>query len=880
MKSQRYFLLIILLIFVILLGGVEFSLSKDRFRQFTMDNGLKVILEENKTSPVVALQIWVKVGSADENDEEAGICHFIEHMLFKGTDKRKVREAAREIESLGGTINAYTSYDQTVYHITIASRYAETGLDILSDAIQHSTFDPLEFDREREVILEEIRRGEDDPSKKLFKQTMATLYRQHPYRRPVIGYQNTIRLIQRNQMVTFFKKWYVPNHMVFIAVGDFKTDEMEGKVRNAFKEFKPSPGSPPHRIPEPNQKETRTILSHGNFKETYLQIALPISSAKDEDTPALDALSQVLGGGEPSRLVQKVKLEMGLVHSIYASSYTPKDSGLFIIGATLPAENVGRALEAILEEVNRLSMEGVTAEELHRVKVNIESDLIYDRQTVQGQAGKIGFYEVTAGNVQFEKEYMRSIALLQNEDIQKVLKKYFRHHQLTISILTPNEKTDFFKNLSLKSVVEKGRLDGALVEKKSPVFKTVLDNGIRLIVKENPSIPIVSIQVSFLGGVRFEEESQNGINYFLAVMVTKGTRNQSSLEIAKKVERMAGSLNGFSGYNSFGLTFTFLSQHFEEAFHLLTEVIRHPSFDKEEMEKRRRLILASIQQQEDDLGRLVFKLFRKTLYEKHPYRMDTIGTLDSIQKLTQKDLKEYYQRMVIPENMVLTVVGDVDQKQVVLAVKKVFGDLKRESPRVPSISQEPPLQKKRQAEIIKVKEQAHFVLGFLGVSFNHPDSYALTVLDAALSGQGGRLFRELRDKESLAYALDFMAHPNLDPGYIGVYMGTHPNKLETAIEAVLRELKKVKEEGLTEEEVDRAKKYLIGNFEIGLQTNRAQANQMSLDELYGFGFDHYQKYPQEIQKVTQEDVNRVAKQYFNLEAYAIAIIRPPLDKKE
>ena len=870
----------ILWVIVILLGGVELSSSKDRLRQFTMENGLKVILEENKTAPVVALQIWVKIGSADERDEEAGMCHFIEHMLFKGTEKRKVREAAREIESLGGTINAYTSYDQTVYHITLASRYAETGLDILSDAIQHSTFDPLEFEREREVILEEIRMGEDAPSRRLFKQTMAILYRQHPYRRPVIGYEKTIRSIQRDKMVSFFKKWYAPNHMVLIAVGDFNTDEMEGKVRSTFKEFKPSPERFPNRIPEPKQGETQAMTSHGNFKETYLQIALPISSSRDEDTPALDALSHLLGGGEPSRLVQKIKLEKGLVHSIYASSYTPKEPGLFIIGATLTAENVEKTIEAILEEVIRLKIEGVTAEELHRVKVNIESDLIYGRQTVQGQAGKIGFYEVAAGDVQFEKEYMRRVALLQNEDIQKVLTKYFKGHQLSISILAPDEKAEFFKNLSLKSIVEKGGLDGTSVEKKSSIFKSVLDNGIRLIVKENPFLPIVTIQVSFLGGVRFEEEPQNGINHFMAVMVTKGTRNQSSLEIAKKVERMAGSLNGFSGYNSFGLTFTFLSEHFEEAFHLLTEVIRQPSFDKEEMERRRRLILASIQQQEDELARLVFKLFRKTLYEKHPYRMDTLGTLDSIQRLTQKDLKEYYQRMVIPENMVLTVVGDVDQKQVVLAVKKGLGDFKREPLLAPSISQEPPLQKKRQAEMVKVKEQVHFVLGFLGVSFHHPDSYALTVLGAALSGQGGRLFHELRDKESLAYALDFMAQPNLDPGFIGVYMGTHPNKLETAIEAVLRELKKVRDEGLTEGEVDRAKKYLIGNFEIGLQTNGAQANQMSLDELYGLGFDHYRKYPQEIQKVTQEDVNRVAKKYFNLETYAIAIIRPPLDKKE
>lgn len=881
MKRYRFFVPLVLILFVTFLW-ISGASSKDRFHQFTMENGLKVILQENHHAPVVALQIWVKIGSGDEQDEESGICHFIEHMLFKGTEKRKVREMAREIESLGGTINAYTSYDQTVYHVTLASRYAHIGLDILSDAIQHSTFDPLEVERERAVILEEIRRGKDEPSRRLFNQTMATLFQKHPYRRPIIGDEKTVQSITRDQLFSFFKKWYVPNHMVFIAVGDFDLYEMETKVRDTFKAFKPSSESIPQRVEEPEKIEVCSAISYGNLKETYLQIAFPIPSAKHEDTPALEVLSHLLGGGEASRLVQKVKLEKGLVHSISASSFTPKDPGLFIIGATLPAENLERAVEAIQEELLRLAHEGVTAEELYRVKVNIESDLIYNRQTVQGQARKMGFYEIVARDVQFEKEYLRRIALLQNEDIRRVLEKYFKTPRCGISILAPHEKSDYLKTLSLKEMIGRLRLGKPLSERKkgAEVFRTVLDNGIRLIVKENRSNPIVSIQVAFLGGVRFEEESQSGINHFVAVMVTKGTKNQSSVEIAKKVERMAGSLSGFSGYNSFGITFTFLSQHFEEAFALLTEIVRQPSFDPAEMERRRRLILASIRQQEDDMGRLVFKLFRKTLYEKHPYRMDTLGTVDSIQSLSQKDLRQYYQGIVTPENMVLTVVGDVDEKQVLLATQKGFGDLERRAPSVPFIPQETPPQKMRRAEIYKTKEQAHFVLGFLGINFQHRDRYAMEILNAALSSQGGRLFYELRDRKSLAYALGFMAHPNLDPGYIGVYMGTHPDKLEIAIQGVLTELKRVKEEGLTEEEVERAKKYLIGSLEIGLQTNSAQANYMCLDELYGLGFDHYQKYPLEIQKVSKDDVNRVAQEYFNLDAYIIAIIRPPNEKKQ
>ncbi len=874
MRKLRWYL-IFPLILLVWLGGDEPSFSKNSLHQFTLDNGLKVILEETRAAPVVALQVWVKVGSADEKDEEAGMCHFIEHMLFKGTEKRKVREGAKEIESLGGTSNAYTSYDQTVYHVTLASRYADIALDILSDAIQHSIFDPVEFEREKEVILEEIRRAQDDPSKRLFRQTVATFYQKHPYRRPVIGFAGTVRSIQRDQMIEFFKKWYVPNRIVLIGVGDFDSGEMEKRIRELFRDFRPSSDRPPERMKEPVPVQVHAVISYSNVKETYLHIAFPAPSAKDEDTPALDVIAHVLGSGEASRLVQKVKLEKRLVHSIYASSYTPRDPGLFFIGATLPAENAVKAIEAILEEVNRLRREGVTAEELHRAKINIESGLIYSRQTVQGQAGKIGNYELTAGDVEFEKEYMRRVALLQNEEIQNVSKKYLKRSQLTLSVLAPEEKAEVFKNHSLTSLLEKPALGKAQAEAKSPPNKTALDNGIRIIVKENRSVPIVTVQVSFLGGLRFEQPSNNGINSFMAVMLTKGSKDQSSFEIARKVERMAGSLSGFSGYNSFGLTFTFLNQHFGEAFKLLTEVIRQPSFDKEEMEKRRRLILASIRQQEDDLGNLVFKLFRKTLYERHPYGMDTLGTIDSVEKITQKDLMENYARFAVPENMVITVVGDVDPKQVVLAVKHAFGDLHGNSFRTPTVLQEPPLQKKRVAELRRQKEQAHFVLGFLGISYDHPDSFALKVLDAALSGQGGRLFRQLRDKESLAYALNFMAQQNLDPGFIGVYMGTHPDKLETAIKAVLRELKKVKEEGLTEGEVARAKKYLIGNFEIGLQTNAAQANQMSLDELYGLGFDHYQKYPREIEKVKKEDVDRVARKYLSLDSYVIAIIRPP-----
>jgi zinc protease len=879
MRQCRFYHVIFLFL-VVMLCGPSVCFSRGTPQSFTLQNGMGVILNENHNSPVAALQVWVRVGSADETDEEAGICHFIEHLLFKGTERRRGRIAA-EIEALGGHMNAYTSYDQTVYHLVIASRHAKMGLDVLADAVVHSIFGPQEIDREREVILEEIRMGQDSPSRAISKQTMAAVFQVHPYGRPVIGNEKTVRAITRDRIVSFFKKWYVPKNMVFSASGDFDGMEMRKGIEEAFSGWNVSSGDLPGRKTEPEPVEFRSVVSSGNFKETYLQLAFPITAVTDEETPAMDVLAQILGGGEASRLVQRVKLEKGLVRSVSASSYTPKDRGTFLVGATLVPENVERGLAAILEEIVRLMRGGVSPEELYRAKVGIRSGLIYGRQSVQGEAGKLGFYGAIVGDLGYEKEYMRRVDLLESEDIERVAEKYFRPSRAVASILGPAEKAAFFKGLALKRIVENAGMEasGREAPKTSALSMSVLKNGIRLIVKENRSVPAVTLNASFLGGVRFEDEASNGINNFMAVMLTRGTNHRNNIEIAKKVETMAGSLGGFSGYNSFGLNFTFLSEHFEEAFALFVEILMEPSFDGEEMEKRRPLIIGAIERQEDDLSGVVFRGFRKALFQRHPYRMDPLGTASSILSLTREDLRRYYRKFAVPENTVLTVVGDVDPARVLSAAERSFGQVEGGHFSHPRIGQEEPPGKVRTETIYRNKEQAHFVLGFPGASFRDGERYALEVVDAALSGQGGRLFRQLRDQESLAYSVSFVGQPNLDPGFIGLYMGTHPAKLDTAIESALRELRKLKSEGLTPEEVERAKRYLIGNFEIGLQTNGAQANQIGLDELYGKGYDHATRYADEISRVTIEQVRRAIDRYLRLDAYTLAVIRPAAEEK-
>jgi zinc protease len=878
---RRFGVVFVLVMAVVLCAGEGSAAPGDAGpRRITLENGVTVVLDPGRNVPVAALQVWVKVGSADESEEEAGLCHFVEHMAFKGTARRKAGEMAKEVESVGGVVNAFTSYENTVYHVVLPSRHLEAGVELLADAVLNASFDPFELEKERQVILEEIRMGQDQPSRRLIRQTLAALYSKHPYRRPVIGYEKTVKAVTRETMDAFYRRHYTPDRMVFVAAGDFDAEGMERLVRERFGGSPAGRSARPPRQPEPVRSIPGKIVSDGQYRETYLQVAFPAVPAGDPDEASLDALAHLAGGGESSRLVRSVRLEQKLVNSISATSFGLRDSGVFMIEATLDADRLEKALEAILREVVRLAEEDVPREDLDRFRILAESRSVYERQTVQGRARKQGYVETLMGDLDFERRYLLQVAGLSPKDLSLAARRYLDPSRMVVSVLLPSGKTDS-ASFSLDGLAGRLKPDPTAParEPRQTLSKVVLENGIRVVVKEDRSVPIVTFQAAFQGGVRYENPDRNGVSHFTALMMTKGTLSSGSMEIAKRVERMAGSLSSFSGYNSFGLTLTVLSRHADEALALLRELLLEPAFDPAEMEKRRPAVLASLRQQEDQLDRTVFRLFYRTLYENHPYRMDPVGTRETVEGLTPETLRAFHAGSVVPENFVLAVAGDVDPDRFPEAVAKAFGSMRGGPFHPASFPPSAPFPP-RQAVVHRDKEQAHFVLGFPGVTLAHADRYPLEVLGATLTGMSGRLFRELRDKESLAYSLAFIVQPNLDPGWLGLYMATAPVKAGHAVKRAREELRKVVEEGLSEEEVTRARRYLQGTFEIGLQTIQAQASQIASDELYGLGADHHQHYVEKIGQVTEEDVRRVAKTYLSTESWVLAVVRPPGEKKE
>jgi zinc protease len=871
------------------LGGAhpEAAARREKRVIFRLDNGLEVVLEENHAAPVVAFQAWVKIGSADEPPELAGIAHVFEHMLFKGTKKRGVGQIAREVEGSGGEINAWTSHDETVFHLVLASRFFDAGLDILADTLQNAGFDPAEFDRERDVVLEEIKQGLDDPERQAGQGLFRAAFDNHPYGRAIIGTEATVRRLRREDLLTFFSKCYVASNLTLVVVGDFETDGARKKIAQAFSAI--PEGMPAAARPRQiEQSELRVVAAARDVKETQLLLGFHTPAIKHSDVPALDLLAVALGQGDSSRLNLEVVRNRQLVTNTSSYLFSARDPGLMVVAASLPPGRVDEATRAMLDEILRLSREEMPQEELAKARTILESDRIYDKETVQGHARKLGFFTAIAGDVEFEDRYLSSLQKLTPADLRRVAAQYLRVSNMTVFAQVPEPKADKQPAKVDKTVARIKKLADAAearadarfaratgAETGDHVVTHVFPSGLKLLVLRDASVPIVAVRATWVGGLRYEDERSNGISHVLATLFSRGTKSRSAEQIMHDVEGMAGSISGYSGRNSLGLQAEFLSRYLERGFDLVADCLLNASFSDEELDKERRIIIDDIRAQEDNLGQVAFRLFHSGLWKKHPYRLDPLGTADSVAGFTRRKLLQHFRSHYAIKNLTLAVVGDVDPNRVISKVGTLFASASDAAVPQPEVVVEPPPQGPNQVFKFLAKEQAHVVIGFPGVTFANPDRFSLEVLAHVLSGQGGRLFSEIREKRALAYRVSAFSLEGMDPGYFAVYVATSPEKTDEAVRAIRQELKTVAENGISRDELERAQRYLIGTHAIGLQRKSAIAAALAFYEAYGQGWKAYRQYGDNIMKVTTADVVRVARKYLDPGREVAAVVEPP-----
>jgi zinc protease len=869
---------VLLLVIPVSVGAKDSDLTR-----FTLPDGLRVLVKPDHARKVATIQLWVNVGSVYEDASERGISHLIEHMAFKGTKRRGVGEIAAEVEALGGRTNAYTSWDRTVFHVTVPSDAVSQGLDILLDAVLHPLIDPNELKKEKEVVIEEILEGEDRPSGKSSKLLFKTAYSEHPYKYPVIGYKSTVEKFSRDDILAFRKKWYVPENMFLLIVGDVDPAKLRPEIERLTSGFAAKTFVRPQLPVEPEQKSIRTaLLRDGKARETRLNIAFHIPSIKSTDVNALDLAGEILGGEESSRLVRVLKKEKQLVNSISAYSLTPKHPGLFVIGATLDAKNLQPAVKAIMTEIRRLATNPPTAEELKRAKTGIESSHIYSRETVGGVARSLGSFQADAGDVSYEAIYMRANAAVTAPEVSRAVRDYLVPPNVTVTVLMPEKDDPGFRMSALTREIESFAPVKSVRSKGSVETKTItrtLPNGIRVILQPDDSNPVVSLRIASLGGKRFETRRTEGIMNFIARMVTKGAKGLSEKQIDRKIEDLGGRLRGFSGYDSFGIDASFFSRNLEKGLKLIADVFRNPTFPADKMQRERKLILNRIKTEADRPVAFAVKTLNAAVFANHPYGFDKEGSVKTVSAFTRDDLIDTYRRFTVPSNTVITMVGDLDPAKTTALVKKLFGDIPAKKFVAPEVPQETFPEQVREKVVRMPRAKAHILIGFPGATHKQADRYALEVLNNLLSGQGGRLFRELRDKESLAYVVTSFFRPGVDPGLFGFYIACDPAKADQALKGLLREISRVRETAIDKKELTRSRKNLAGNHRISLQSSASRAGNTVLNTLYGLGYDYEPEYLKRISEVTGDQVRGAAVKYLDPKRAVIVKILPEKEKR-
>lgn len=832
---------------------------RQRVRVFAFENGLQAILREDHNAAVISVQAWCRAGSIDEGDcLGGGLSHALEHMLFKGTKNRDGIEIDQAVQAAGGCMNAYTSFDRTVYHICVPNTGAKVAVDILCDIMQNATLSGDDLVKELDVIRREMDMSNDDPGRRCSRRLFQVAYTRSPYQFPIIGLPDIFNRLNREQLVGYYSEKYAPNNCFFVIAGDFNSDQIIAQIKAAYSENKARPVRPLVLPEEPTPTSPREVVEESSVELGHFHVAWHMPDQRHPDAAALDVLSTLLGSGRSSRLYQAVREKAGLSHSVSSWVYTPGQTGLFGLSGVCEGGKFVAARDAMLAEVERLKSERVSSAELAKAVKQFTAATLAIRKTMEGQAQDLGNNWILTNDLTFSERYLSVVRRLTPEDLVRVANDYLTETGHTTYALLPNGTAP-----KVFTAVE--------ASTDSPVQRFDLSNGLRLLVKEDHRLPFVEFRLAFNGGLLAETTRNTGITPLLSRMFVKGTAARSAEQIATEIESLGGSLEPYAGNHSFGLSAEVMRDDFETGLQLFTDVLLRPTFPEEAFEREREVQLAGIRGQRDQLLQWAFKAMRRGLFGESGYGLDSMGTEEVVRSLSPIDLQTYHRQLVVPNNGVLAIFGDIHAEAVRGALEAALADW-RPGPNFDA-SNAGPIRHQSRFEEPRDKQQAVVALGFPGSTFDAADRCALELIQEACSDMGSRLFVRIRDELALAYYVGATNFLGRTPGFFAFYCGTAPEKADL-VEAELRaQAAALARDGLTAEELSRAKAKVIGQRKIARQDLGGVALASALDELYGLGFDYAQSEEQRFEAVTLEEVRVVAAKYLRDDASVVSIVR-------
>lgn len=828
-----------------------------------LKNGLTVHIIRDSRFPLVCTRLFVGTGSANETAEQAGISHVLEHMVFKGTEKRPKGQVARDVESLGGYLNAATSFDKTWFITDMPAKHWKTGMDVVKDMAFHPSLDPAELEAEKNVIVSELKGGDDTPTRRLFEDLQVAGLAHTVYGRPIIGFEKTIRAVTADDLRAYIRTWYQPQNMMLLVAGDIDPKAVLAHAEELFGDLKNDTILPE---PAPVQLEgaaggPRVEVTYGPWNKVYLGIALPAPALGDQRSIDLDVLAYALGGDGTSQFYRKYRYEKQLVDSISVGNMSLNRAGLFYMVAQLDADKVEPFWQEFTRDLAALDAGKITPDVIERARFNYEDGMDRASETLDGLTSWKATVQFELGGPRGEANVRHALAAVDSARLRQAQDLWLRPDQVRVRVLAPEKAKlpdlDAILQRNWPAPAVERQKAAAAAEKVGKREIVDLGQGRTVILQPDRTIPYVSLEILRPGGNALLKPADQGLAQLTAATLTDGcgTRDLDAME--RFVAERAASLSASAGVQSFTVSLTGPARFNADYFALLGDLLHKPTFAEKDVRRQADTLKAALVRRQDNPMSFMGSKINGFLFPGgQPYGFDGLGTAENQDRFGPGDVQAFWKQQNA-QPWILSVAGDFDREKVLAFARSL------PVPTAPAVDVPQPTwgADKRLPLSLPGRQQAHLLLAFHAVPLDHPDAPALMLLESVLSGQSGLLFNKLRDEQGLGYTVTAFYRSLPEAGFMAFYIGTTPRNLDVARQGFSGIIKDIKTDLLPAELLAKGLNRMEGSYYRGRQSLGARADEAASERLLGQPQDFQKRLLEKAAKVTPEQLREVARKY-------------------
>ena len=880
------------------------SLPKIAYSEFTLPNGLRVILHEDHSTPIAAVNVWYHVGSKNETPGKTGYAHLFEHMMFQGS-KNYDDDFFKAVQEIGATLNGSTNTDRTNYYETVPSNYLERALFLEADRMG-GLLDALTEDKlvnQRDVVKNEKRQNYDNQPYGLARARIAEIMypKNHPYHWLTIGDLNDLTAASREDIAGFFRRFYTPNNASLVIAGDIRPAEARRLAIKYFGKIPRGPAVPKLNPVQPSlDREIRASMEDRvSLPRRYFVWHAVREFAADE--PALDYLAVILGGGRTSRLYKELVYDRQIAQDVQAGNQASELAGLFSVTVTPRRGQSLDSMQAIIDaQIAKLAAEGPTQEEMDRIYNGVEARQIFSIQTVGGfgsKSDRLNNYAVMRGTPNWFSQDLARYRTVTPADVRRVARKYLTDKRLIFDVVPAGRTGNAVATGSDTSSVDPNagrkvdpkreaivRAQHAALPAGGPAPKLTLpsfqrrklSNGMEVLVVEHHELPIVTMNLVLNSGSASDPADRAGLAAMTATLLDRGTGKRTALDLANDLQSIGATFNASAGWDGTNVSMTTLKRHLDKALDIFSDALLHPAFADAEVARLKNQRLGQLAQARDNATQIAGVVYPAILYgASHPYGHPASGNEASVRALAADDVKRFYTSYYVPNNATLIVVGDVKPDEVAARLETAFSSWK--AGQLPAMQMAaPPVRDRAQIYLVDRPGAAQSVLniGAVGVPRSTPDYFALQVLNTILGGQFvSRVNLNLREDKGYTYGARTSFDFRRAAGPFTASAGVQTAVTKQSVAEFLKELRGIRGDiPITNEELAAAKQALILAYPRGFETPAQIAGRLADVVQFGLPDSYFNNYISNISKVTAADVNRVARATIDPSNLAILVV--------